>query len=70
MDILNIPFGLLPNELNERLKNYEQMRGLEMRMNDFIQQKMANLKEDMIVSGAQVAQQTRLMKLQLTVDRG
>lgn len=55
MDVLNIPFGLLPNELNAKLKQYEEMRGLEIKMNDFSQQKLANLKEDMIVSGAQVA---------------
>lgn len=39
-----------PNHL-EKVDAYEEMRGLELEMNDFIDTKLTSIKEDMLVSG-------------------
>ena len=67
---MNIPHGLLGNEFERELTLYERLRGVEIKMNDFIQQKMASMRQDMLISGRQQAKLKRWMELRLTVDNG
>ena len=44
-------------------RSYEEMRGLELEMNEFIDTKLTSIKEDMLVSGGAQAHQDRLMQV-------
>lgn len=67
---MNIPHGLLNAEFEREVAVYEKLRGVEFRMNDFIEQKMASMRQDMLISGRQQAQLKRWMEMRLTVDSG
>lgn len=69
LDALNIPTQI-EHYYDEKVKVYEQMRGLESEINEFMQQKLLSIKEDLLVSGGQQAKAKRTLKLCIQIDHG
>ena len=49
LDALNIPTDLVDSA---ELKVYEEMRGVELSLNEFLAQKFQSIKEEMLISGS------------------
>ena len=54
----------------DKVKLYEQMRGLESELNDFMQQKLLSIREDLLASGGQQAKVKSTLKICVQVDHG